>query len=81
MLIYGPLRCAQLFDAQDLAQSACQTVLAFIRKSVETKYGAESGPAPVTTRPAAAADAEEEPMADASEENESSDDDKVMIDA
>ncbi|GAA5873803.1 hypothetical protein JCM3774_000687 [Rhodotorula dairenensis] len=71
----------QLFDAQDLAQSAAQTVLAFIRKSVETKYGAESGPAPAVTRRAESTTEEEEkPMVDPSSSAED-DDDKVMIDA
>lgn len=66
----------QLFDAQDFAQTAAQTVLAFIRKSIETKYGAESGPPPASTvtRTAATAGKEEE-------QEESDDDDKVMIDA
>ncbi|GAA5992160.1 hypothetical protein JCM10908_001796 [Rhodotorula pacifica] len=72
----------QLYDAQDLAQSAAQTVLAFIRRSVETKYGAESGPAPAITRPQQA-EVEEKPMVEGSsaEEDDDEDDDKVMIDA
>ncbi|GAA5964307.1 hypothetical protein JCM8115_006063 [Rhodotorula mucilaginosa] len=67
----------QLFDAQDFAQTAAQTVLAFIRKSIETKYGAEAGPAPTVTRPIGATADEKEDE----DEDEDEDDDKVMIDA
>lgn len=66
----------QLFDAQDFAQTAAQTVLAFIRKSIETKYGAESGPPPASTVTRTAATAEKE-----EEDEDGEDDDKVMIDA
>ncbi|GAA5966721.1 hypothetical protein JCM21900_004769 [Sporobolomyces salmonicolor] len=43
----------QLFDAQDLAQTASQTILAFIRKSVETKYGVSGLPKQAEVRKAA----------------------------
>ncbi|GAA5968435.1 hypothetical protein JCM11641_007636 [Rhodosporidiobolus odoratus] len=41
----------QLFDAEDLAQTACQTILAFIRRSVETKYGVKGAPPPTSVKP------------------------------
>ncbi|GAA5868379.1 hypothetical protein JCM8547_002171 [Rhodosporidiobolus lusitaniae] len=68
----------QLFEAQDLAQTAAQTVLGFIRKSVETKYGVTSAPAPAQVRPAAAGGGEE---GVGEEEEEADSDDEVMIDA
>lgn len=34
----------QLFDAQDLAAKAAQGVLAFVRKSIEARYGVEGAP-------------------------------------
>ncbi|GAA5877872.1 hypothetical protein JCM1840_002930 [Sporobolomyces johnsonii] len=43
----------QLFDAQDLAQTASQTILAFIRKSVEMKYGVNGAPKQAEVRKAA----------------------------
>ncbi|GAA6049937.1 hypothetical protein JCM3770_007058 [Rhodotorula araucariae] len=62
----------QLFDAQDLAQSAAQTMLAFIRRSVETKYGL-AGEAPPPARVQ---------QRDATDEVAGvDDDDRVMIDA
>ncbi|GAA5907016.1 hypothetical protein JCM8208_004488 [Rhodotorula glutinis] len=69
----------QLFDAQDLAQKAAQTVLAFIRRSVETKYGVEGAPPPAQVRalPGGAGEAEDEDE----EEEASDDDDQVMIEA
>ncbi|BGP02875.1 Exosome non-catalytic core component involved in 3'-5' RNA processing and degradation [Rhodotorula toruloides ATCC 204091] len=66
----------QLFDAQDLAQTACQTILAFIRKSVETKYGVEGAPPPAQVKTAPEVD-----MHDAEVAEESEDDDRVMIEA
>ncbi|GAA5836915.1 hypothetical protein JCM9279_007700 [Rhodotorula babjevae] len=68
----------QLFDAQDLAQKAAQTVLAFVRRSVETKYGVEGAPPPAQVRALAGGAAEEE---DEDDEEESDDDDQVMIEA
>ncbi|GAA5995527.1 exosome complex component RRP46 [Rhodotorula paludigena] len=69
----------QLFDAQDLAQCAAQTVLAFIRRSVETKYGVAGAPPPAQVKPRAGDAMEEEAEEEASEDEE--DDDRVMIDA
>ncbi|GAA5935179.1 hypothetical protein JCM10213_000669 [Rhodosporidiobolus nylandii] len=70
----------QLFDAQDLAQTATQTILAFIRKSVETKYGVAGAPPPAQTRPLAEAAAEGDVELKSAGREEDSDDD-VMIDA
>ncbi|BGP57690.1 hypothetical protein JCM8202_005473 [Rhodotorula sphaerocarpa] len=73
----------QLYDAQDLAQSACQTILAFIRKSVETRYGAEGAPAPAATSRGeeTAGSSADEKRGGQEEQEEDDDDDKVMIDA
>ncbi|GAA6012832.1 hypothetical protein JCM10207_005378 [Rhodosporidiobolus poonsookiae] len=65
----------QLFDAQDLAQTACQTILAFIRRSVESKYGVQGAPPPAQVKAGGAAGA------GAAAEEEDDSDDEVMIDA
>ncbi|TNY23904.1 exosome non-catalytic core component [Rhodotorula diobovata] len=71
----------QLFDAQDLAQSAAQTVLAFIRRSVETKYGVAGAPPPAQTRLAGGGAARREEAEEEGSDGDSDDDDQVMIDA
>ncbi|BGP42882.1 exosome non-catalytic core subunit rrp46 [Rhodotorula kratochvilovae] len=73
----------QLFDAQDLAQAAAQTVLAFIRRSVETKYGVAGAPPPAQMQRSAAGEDAMEDAGDESrvDEEEDDDDDRVMIDA
>ncbi|KAM0786932.1 hypothetical protein ACM66B_002354 [Microbotryomycetes sp. NB124-2] len=40
----------ELFEAQAAAQKAAQAVLAFIRKSLESKYGLGGGPAPAQVK-------------------------------
>ncbi|GAA5886301.1 hypothetical protein JCM6882_001596 [Rhodosporidiobolus microsporus] len=66
----------QLFDAQDLAQTAAQTVLAFLRKSVETKYGVQGAPPPAQVKAAPAGEGDVE-LGEAGQDS----DDEVMIDA
>ncbi|BGP27087.1 exosome complex component RRP46 [Rhodotorula toruloides] len=68
----------QLFDAQDLAQTACQTILAFIRKSVETKYGVEGAPLAAQVKAVPEMDMHDAKEAEA---EGSHDDDRVMIEA
>ncbi|GAA5831990.1 hypothetical protein JCM11251_002775 [Rhodosporidiobolus azoricus] len=70
----------QLFDAEDLVQTAAQTVLAFLRKSVETKYGAQGAPRPAQIRPAEGAGGGDVELGEAGEEDADGDD-EVMIDA
>ncbi|GAA5921161.1 hypothetical protein JCM3775_004120 [Rhodotorula graminis] len=75
----------QLFDAQDVAQKAAQTVLAFVRRSVETKYGVEGKPPPAQVRAleggrGADEDDDDEEVGEVEDEG-SDDDDQVMIEA
>jgi len=73
---------AQLFDAQDLAQQAAQTVLAFIRRSVETKYGVKGAPPPAQVRAlAGGGGVQDDEELEVDDEEESDDDDQVMIEA
>lgn len=66
----------QLFEAQDLAQKATQAILAFIRKSIETRYGATGAPPPAAVKLAP----KEEEMKELSEKD-SEDGDDSMDDA
>lgn len=58
----------QLFESQDLAQTACQAILAFMRKSIETRYGVQGKGEEAKVKPAASSEVDE------SEEDEAEDD-------
>jgi hypothetical protein len=53
---------AQLFEAQDVAQSATQAILVFIRKSIEGKYGVTGAPPAAEVKKVDAVDDDDQEM-------------------
>ncbi|GAA6036339.1 hypothetical protein JCM8097_001674 [Rhodosporidiobolus ruineniae] len=77
----GSFSEAQLDAALALAHPAASTLLAFLRRSVETKYGASGAPAPAAAKVKPAPAPEAVGRIDDDEQEEEGSDDEVMIDA
>ncbi|ORY88208.1 3' exoribonuclease family, domain 1-domain-containing protein [Leucosporidium creatinivorum] len=71
----GQFEVDELFEAQSLAQTATQAILAFIRKSIETRYGATGAPPPAAVKPAPAMKEEKMELPEEESEGDESMDD------
>lgn len=72
---------SQLFEAQSVAQTATQSILAFIRKSIESKYGVSGAPEPAQVKRAPEAGAKKEVEIEMVDTDEEDEEDEEMDDA